>query len=78
MASNMESVTHWAQQMTFMYETASDKMKMLSDELPGSWESGIPAFKSNYPVLFDALECVLGSEPSNSRIAESTHGRLRD
>eukprot|EP00978_Attheya_sp_CCMP212_P036688 scaffold168210_cov31-Attheya_sp.AAC.1 len=69
MASNMESVTHWAQQMTCMYETASDKMKMLSDELPGSWESGIPAFKRNYPVLFDALECVFGSEPS---------GRLRD
>jgi hypothetical protein len=79
-----ESVTHWFQEIGFMRPCIQGDLQRLSKsttvegEEPGLPRQGVlRAFRTNFPVIFGALDAKFGLMPSNSRIAKQVHGGLR-
>jgi hypothetical protein len=80
-----ESVTHWFQEIGFMRPCIQGDLQRLRKLAPvEEAERGLPrqgvlgAFRTEFPVIFAALDAKFGLMPSNTRIAEQVHGGLRD
>ena len=76
---NAESTNHWFHQLGFMRECVRTDLQWLSHERPGT-RKGIKLldFKREHPVIFSVLAAAFKLFPSNSRLAESSHGMLQD
>ena len=77
--ADKESVKHWFYQLGLLRKITLPDLKKLSKEKPGE-RSGdsVMDFAGKHEVIFAALIAVFGLMPSNSRLAEQTHGGLRD
>ena len=77
-----EALTHFYQQLGFNCEVIVSNLKRLSktESVPVNTEKydRLDTFKNMYPILFSCLEATFGLMSSNSRIAEQTHGGIRE
>ena len=77
-----EILTHFYKQIGFDRETIEKDLKKLSKAesvaVNAKDHGELDTFKNTYPILFSCLDATFGLMPSNSRIAEQTHGGLRE
>ena len=68
----------WFQQLGLRQDVVKDDLVALYNADPTTTELHLLEMKAKYPIIFEALDAVFGLMPSNSRIAEQSHGFLRD
>lgn len=78
LSHDAETVAHYFQQFGFTQTCIQENLQRLSHAQPcPDAEFCILEFKTNYPVIFAALDAIYSMFPSNSRIAEQKMGTLR-
>jgi hypothetical protein len=71
-------ITHWYKQIGFNQSAINCDFKKLTMEEQGSPDITLLSFRSRYPVIFSALYTTFALMPSTMRLAEQSHGTLRD
>jgi hypothetical protein len=79
-----EPLTHWFQEIGFMILCIQANLQTLSKTTLEAVEPGLPrqgvmhSFKTEYPVIFAALDAKFCLTHSNSQISKQMHGALCD